>query len=391
MNTFYQLIISIFLILVLSFEALGQIVFEEGYFIDKNDKKTVCLVKNHEWKNSPTQIEYKLANNSEVKVATIDSIVEFGVLNYKYIRFTGDIDQSGESLSNLSKNRYPEFSEETIFLRIIIEGSGSLYVAGKEKRYFYSLPNSKPTQLIYKEYLSNTRVLTNNTFKSQLWESLKCEGISLQDIEKTGYNKADLVKLFEKFNACLGVDYTNFYKKNKKVGFSLTIRPGLKAASLSIYNSQNSSQDIDFGNEMSFSFGLEAALILPFNKNKWAVTFEPTFQYYKAEDPRPNYSNSVNYQSIELPLGIKYRIFLSKQSELFLTAAVVVLDIPFNSSIGSLDLNSTNNLNFGLGYCFKNKYSIELRYGSPRRLLSRYALYTSNYQSLSIILGYNFF
>jgi len=78
-------------------------------------------------------------------------------------------------------------------------------------------------------------------------------------------------------------------------------------------------------------------------------------------------------------------------SKIFLTAAFVVLDIPINSSIGSLEINSTNNLNFGFGYCFNNKYNVEIRYGSRRRLLSNYAFYSSNYQSLSIVFGYKLF
>jgi hypothetical protein len=142
---------------------------------------------------------------------------------------------------------------------------------------------------------------------------------------------------------------------------------------------------------MSFSFGLEASLILPFNKNKWAVTFEPTYQYYKAEDPRPNYENSVDYQSIELPVGITYNIFFSQSSKIFLTFSVVVLDIPFNSSIGSLEVSTGQNLNAGFGYAFRNKYSLEVQYGSPRSLLGNYAFYKSNYQSVSVIFGYNFF
>jgi hypothetical protein len=38
-----------------------------------------------------------------------------------------------------------------------------------------------------------------------------------------------------------------------------------------------------FDNKISFRIGLEAEFILPFNKNKWAVFAEPTYQYYKTE------------------------------------------------------------------------------------------------------------
>ena len=380
-----------FLAILISYNSFGQVVFEQGYFIDNDDKKTTCLIKNYDWKNSPAKIEYRLNESSEVYSADISEIKEFKVSNIKYQRFTVQIDQSRNELNAISRTKEPEFLEETVFLRQIIEGVANLYAAGKYRRYFYNVNDSSVKQLIHKDYLVGDQVLTNNSYKAQLWEGLKCSCISVGDIENTRYDKKDLVKIFEKYNNCIEADFINYDKKNKNVSFNLGIRTGLRGASLSVKNSQNNSQNIDFGNKMSFSFGLEASLILPFNKNKWAVTFEPTYQYYKAEDPRPNYENSVDYQSIELPVGITYNIFFSQSSKIFLTFSVVVLDIPFNSSIGSLEVSTGQNLNAGFGYAFRNKYSLEVQYGSPRSLLGNYAFYKSNYQSVSVIFGYNFF
>lgn len=381
----------LYLLLLISYNTFGQVVFEEGYFIDNNDIKTACLIKNYEWKNSPTKIEYRLTEFSEPITANISEVKEFRISNIKYQRFTLLIDHSSNAIANLSNDKEPIFIKDTVFLRLIIEGYANLYEAAEYKRYFYSVNKSEVAQLVHKEYLVDTRVATNSSYKSQLWEDLKCSCINIEDIENVAYNKKDLVNIFEKYNICLNSDFINYDIKQKKVAFDLVIRPGLKGASLSIKNQLNNSQNIDFGSSLSFSFGIAAELVLPINKNKWAVTFEPTYQYYKAEDPRPNFNNTVNYKSIELPIGLKYNFFLSEKSKIFLTASVVVLDIPFNSSIGSLEINSTNNLNFGFGYCFNNKFSAEIRYGSRRRLLSKYTLYTSDYQSLSFVLGYNIF
>lgn len=83
-------------------------------------------------------------------------------------------------------------------------------------------------------------------------------------------------------------------------------------------------------------------------------------------------------------------MFLKRKSKVFIAAAIVLLDIPFNSTIGHLEITSVNNLNLGFGYSLKNKFSVEVRYGSQRELLSSYNFYSSNFQSISFMLGYNF-
>lgn len=381
----------LFSFLTVSFHALGQVVFEQGYFIDNNNKKTECLIKNYEWRNSPTEIEYKLLESVESKTAGIADVKEFKVSNLKYCRFTLLVDQSSTSHSNLSKEKEPIFLKETLFLRVIIEGKSSLYFSGKDQRYFYGLDSSDVKQLIHKEYIFENRVLVNNTYKSQLWEDLKCSCITVTDIKDVAYTKKILVKIFETYNSCVASAYINYIKNERKFDFNLSIRPGLRLAQLWIKNSINQSQFVEYDMKASFSFGIEAEIVFPFNKNKWAFIFEPTYQSYQAEDPREYYSNTVDYSSIEFPVGLKYIMFLKKKSKLFLTAAVVLIDIPIHSTIGTLDISSSHNFNFGFGYIYNNKFSAEFRYGTKRSLLNDYALYTSNYQSFSLIIGYNIF
>lgn len=380
----------LFMLSILTIESFGQVVFEKGYYIDNNDNKTECFIKNYEWKNSPDKIEYQITQNSKSTILNINDVKEFSVSNYKYHRFTVEIDQSSDALSNLSETREPIFVEKTMFLRIIIEGLASLYEGGIPKRYFYNVDASSVKQLIYKKYLDENRVAENNSYKSQLQRDLKCSSIHLKDLQHTSYIKVDLIKIFEKYNTCTESNFINYEKNKKRVALNLLIKPGIKMSSLTIENSQNSSQNIDFGTSTSFSFGIEAQLILPFNKNKWAVFFEPTYQSYKAEDPREGFSNTVDYKSLELPIGVKYNMFLSTKSKIFISAAVVLLDIPFNSTIGHLEISSVNNLNLGLGYSYNNKFIAEIRYGSNRELLSSYNFYSSNFQSVSFVLGYNF-
>ena len=125
------------LTIVFSLNSYSQISYEKGYFIDNANQKINCLIKNSDWKNNPTEFEYKLSEKGESKNATIRSIKEFGIDNSsKYIRSTVEIDRSSESVNFLSNDMNPNFNKETLFLRVLVEGKANLleYVDSNLKR-----------------------------------------------------------------------------------------------------------------------------------------------------------------------------------------------------------------------------------------------------------------
>lgn len=248
--------ILVALMVIFSFNSYAQIIFEKGYFISDSGDKTVCLIKNIDWANNPTEFKYKISENSEVKEETINSVKEFGISNTsKYVRFSVKIDRSKSSSTEdeLSFNKEPEFSEETLFLKTLVEGKATLYAYEDTNlyRYFYSVNNSAVEQLIFKSYqirststgeyintftsgIVHTYIGNNHKYKQQLWENFKCGSITRTNIRKIAYIKSDLIKFFVKYNTCEKSEYTN-YEKNKKSGsINLYVRPGLNYSSLSM-------------------------------------------------------------------------------------------------------------------------------------------------------------
>ena len=139
----------LFLTVLLSFNSYSQISFEKGYYINNNNQKTNCLIKNIDWKNNPTEFEYKLYENSESKETNIKLIKEFGIDNIsKYVRNTVNIDRSRETINNLSNDRNPIFKEEEVFLKVLVEGKANLYQYddGNLRKYFYNKENSNIEQ-----------------------------------------------------------------------------------------------------------------------------------------------------------------------------------------------------------------------------------------------------
>ncbi|MEM9687104.1 MAG: hypothetical protein AAF934_09320 [Bacteroidota bacterium] len=205
----------------------------------------------------------------------------------------------------------------------------------------------------------------------------------MNNIKDVDYKKKSLVNFFVKYNECKNSEFTNFEKKQKRDVFNLTLRPGLNTSSLVVQYDFLYATSVDFGNEAEF--------IMPFNKNKWAIILEPTYQYFTSEKELPEQRAKVNYRSIE----IRHYFFLNNNTKIF-TNGSFVFDLANNSTIdfipgGSLEIETGTNLAFGVGYKHNDRYSTELRYQTSREILSNYVFWSSDYNTLSILFGYSMF
>ena len=401
----------IFLTIILSFNCYSQISYEKGYFIDNNNQKTNCLIKNIDWKNNPTEFKYKLTENSETKKASIKSIKEYGIDNIsKYIRSTVNIDKSSEHINDLSNNKNPIFKEEELFLKVLVDGKATLYqyVDNNVNKYFYNKENSKIEQLIFKSYkTTENNIGKNNRFRQQLWVDLKCPNFKKSKIESVEYQKNDLIQFFIEYSKCYNNELINFKPKQKRELFNLTIRPRLNSSNLTLQNSYSNTRDTDFDNKTGFGFGLEAEFILPFNKNKWAFAIEPTYQSFKSQKSTNVNSISggilivnVDYRSIEIPLTLRHYFFLNNNSKIFINASFITdfnskSTIEFSrndgSHLSSLEVGSKDNRAMGIGYKQNDRYSLEIRYQTNREIIKENSPWTSDYKTLSIIFGYSLF
>lgn len=395
---------------ILSTLSYAQTKFENGYFINESNEKVSCFIKNLDWKNNPVQFEYKITENADIEQASIGTVKEFGVNGvFKYVRKTVGIDRSSVKIDDLDNNRNPEFSEETLFLKVQVEGEASLYVYEEVGliRFFYSVDDSEVTQLVYKSYLSDKQIAYNYLFRQQIFRDLKCSEQTTINTEKLRYQKNDLQRVFIIYNECNDTDYIIFKQNHNKDLINLTIRPGLNVSSLSVYNPLLSSRDTDFDQEIAFRLGAELEIILPFHNNKWSAFLEPTYQYYKSEKTISAsgvaggiLNVTADYESIELAIGLRHYLFLNQDSKIFLDAAYVfdiISDskITFDNSSGftlnTLDGKTSGNLGLGIGYKLKDKYSLSFRYSTKRNILVNYGAWGSRYETITAIFGYRIF
>ena len=399
------------LLIAFSFNCYSQINYEKGYFIDNQDNRTECFIKNVDWKDNPKKFEYKISEQSTPETATIEAIKEFGVASLKYKRFQVKIDRSSEDVNKLSYDRNPEFTEETLFLKYLVEGKANLlqYEEGNLVRFYYNVDNAEVMPLTYKVYLTtgDNYIRKNEGYKQQLLVDLKCDKLTVNDAKNAAYKKNSLIKYFVKYNNCENSELVTFDEKKKRDLFNLNIRPGISFNSLTIDRENSLISNVELERKLIFRLGLEAEFILPFNKNKWTLFIEPTYHNYQSTKSDVPYTQTgstisttnviVEYPSLELPFGVRHYFFLNEQSKLFINGAFV-LDFPVSavikfepSGISDVEISKRNNLAFGLGYVLKNKYSLEVRYGSNRNIISAYQNWSSKYNSFAFVFGYTLF
>ena len=398
------------LIAIINLNCFSQISFEKGYYIDNANQKINCFIKNIDWVNNPKEFEYKRLLSEEPTKISISSVKEFGVYKHlKFVRKIVNIDRSFRGLKKLSYDRNPLFKEEQLFLKVLFEGKSNLYVfvEGNLKKYFYTKDNSDVEQLIFKKYkVSETRVKDNNRFRQQLWNNLKCSSIKIDKVESLKYKKNDLINFFTEYNECHNVKLISYEKRKKRDLFNLTIRPRLNNSSLTLENSV-ANNTFSFDNYTGFGVGLEAEFILAYNKNKWSILIEAIYQQYKSKGITDDTNvgggkiiSELDYNSIELPIGLRHYFFINNNSKFF-TNASLVFDFSSKSSINqkrsdgstfkSFDVETSSNFVIGFGYKYNDKYSLEIRQQTGRELVSSYSGLSSSYKTFSIVFGYSLF
>lgn len=403
-------------LLFISFNCVSQALMKPGYFINNNGDTINGFIRDENWRTNPSQIEFSTHENFDPEPITLNSIREFSINNGPlYRRFTVNMDASRDEVAKLSTHMEPDFVEKTLLLKLILGGKASLYKYEEPSmlRFFFSFDDKNATQLIYKRYTftteqyeeittSKTKIGVNNTYQSQLWNELKCITLTIEDAKSTSYNQDDLTHYFIKYNRCEKSEI-NMMSRNERGPINMNIRPGLNFSKTSLRNDDYSYGDASFPSSANLRVGIELEYNLQFNRRKWSIFIEPTYRHYQAQTTitryhffRPTvYKLSLDYQSIALPVGLRYFMYLNAASKLFIDA-YLKMDFPIKSEYyfaddkddKLFDIKRNKNIGLGVGYCLKNKYGIEFRYDFEKKLVKD-PHWRSPYQNFSLILSYN--
>ena len=370
----------------------GQINFEKGYFIDNANKRTDCLIKNVDWVNNPTRFDYRINEKSEKETQTITNVKEFGIDKAsKFVRANVVMDTSSSVLSSLSHTPIPETKAFTVFLKVLIDGQAALlyYEDIKLKRYFCQLNKDTVAPLFYKKYLTDKNIILESApFRQYLSKTLKCTTIGFQDIATIAYTERDLMRLFEKYNTCVDPNWavSKPILTVRKPVFSVKATIALNKSDFIFNYYSRTNTRLDYlGTGLTPNFGIELEYIMPFNKNKWGVVLAPNYFTHKYKHPISD--ERLTYSSVEIPLNIRYYMFLNPHSKLFVNSGVIA-DFPLAHTFDDADISISLGYNLGVGYTF-HKWAVELRYYTTRDILE-YLNLQLDLKKMGLIVSYKF-
>lgn len=416
---------QIYLLVLLTFLTsicFSQITYEKGYIINKDGVRSDVLIKFDETQSNPTQISYRFSPGEGNMTADLNSIKEFGVgADYRYVNSKVKIDRSTEEMGKLSRDRNPTFTEETLFLRLLVEGEYSLlsYADGSLQRFFIRKPSGETDQLIFKKYSTGDNIIRkNNEFRQQLHNLLECEDISVDYLMRVDYRRKELIKLFVKYHQCKESDYKVYFSKPKGE-LSFSAKAGVNLTYLGMEQEIYNNMQNELGYSVSPRLGVETEYIIPMLNNKFSLFAEPSLARYHTEERLIVVNESqassttvtgvyranvdLSYLDFEIPVGLRFYMFLNEAntSRLFLGGGVSMNLIINNSEIPEdrdgkisdykFDHNASPIYFGGIGYSHNKKYSIEIRYYPERQLTSNFAFNLSHNNSFAIIAGYTLF
>lgn len=383
------------ILLSVAVSAFGQIIYEPGYIISSDGKRTECEIKNLDWKSNPTNFEYRV-NGAEAK-GELETISEFGITSGSvFRRFTVDIDRTSDNVATLKKGREPEFKRETLFLRLLVSGKAVLYMYDDQGliRFLYSKDGSAVSQLVYKRYMQQDSkgwetgfATENEQYKQTLLNEFKCESISQRDVEKLKYERGVLMKFFERYNQCTGTAVQVTEEGTPASPMHIRLLAGLGFNTLTYTNGTSTA---NFDASAAWRLGAEFEVVLPFNKGLWSVWVQPVYQSYSNENDVGTIK--VDYKSLDIGGGLRRYFSKSEKRSVYASlGAVYALPIGGAGAIKypttSLDVASSISITAAIGFGV-SKFSGEIGYGFGRGLLGDYVFYTSSYGGPMIMLGY---
>jgi hypothetical protein len=329
----------LYFLLLTSTLGVSQITFEKGYFINSNNEKINCFIKNLDWVNSPTHIYYKVTEDGETLKIEADSLFEFGIgTKIKFIKKQIVIDDIENKANKFNLHKTYKVRNQTSFLKVLIEGEANLYKyeSNTQFKYYFSKSNDSIIPLIYYQYVQDgilqngQKIRTVEPFKKMLYENLSCNNLEITDFLKLKYQEKPLKDIFLKFNMCHNSPFTEYRTFDNKAKWVFTPRIGLMNNTIDIAFQNNKSINYpktDYTENITNpSLSLEIEYLMPFNKNKFSLVLEPTYDYYNFKHTQKDAFSSIvitdnmQYSSIKLPLTIRYNFFLSTNNRIYINA-----------------------------------------------------------------------
>lgn len=395
------LLLSVVIFFVFLSSAFAQR-FEEGYYTDREGNRREVQIENKRWSIWSNEA-LTVIENGQKKQIPIDEIQEFGIDGeMKFITAEVNLDRSSNWLSDLGFDPKPNFVEERVLLKVLVEGELSLYLflENNIKKFFYKRQGEELKQLIFKRYkkVVGSRVVVNENvaFRKQLKEIAICG--STEDYDKINYELGPLKKAVLAQNNCKNAEVDFVSARGVRARLRLNVGAGAIHSLLTVERAFN-----DFNmNAISPTAVVELEYIIPTIRHEVGVKLNAVYNSFEVED-EIEFPHSMNLRKVhishsEIFLGpsVEYRYFLNNSSAISGGVGyyfpLLLEESTYTETVSRLDKTGSNASPFPgifLSYGF-NRLHLKLQAFVGSKLLEEdINNFSVDLQRISLTLGYS--
>jgi len=316
--------------------AHAQSNFLSGYVINLKGDTVFGKIDYQNWDRNPSQINFHPDNSSENSTYFPNDIMEFKVMDEKYVSATVQVETSSRDIDRLSIGGVFQFKVQNVFLHTLFQGTKNLYAFQDKSSndHFYYKEDTTYHLLLYKKYIDKS--VEYNTFQEikklsgqqqlasryygQMLEAKRyvgqllyyfsdCPSLTAQ-INRTEYTVSSMVNLYKKYYQST-TNHMSFEKKQDKNLVKFGVVAGFTRTTLDF------SSDVfpEFVNAAyKPSYNLSPAISIEFiqnrNLHKWSLYNELLYTPYQmkgdAEDYLYYYHTEFKFHYLHLISMIRY-------------------------------------------------------------------------------------
>ncbi len=359
------------------FSASAQNNFDSGFYLDNDGTSHECLI----FKNRSFSSRIIVKNGDVLDTLSVEDVKEFQIFGFaKYRRMEGE---------------EASLKEKSFFVRVLVTGRANLYESSSG-RFFFSVDDGEIMELDYRKFKNEeNQIVQKFFFRQQLYAELNCDDLEKKYFEEIGYNRSSLMELFVKSNQCNGDQRgEHLYKTgNFNDDTQLKMFAGIGFGQAKLDEGVYSFSDGKLAGA-NFLAGIEYGY---FFNPKWVLVTSFYFQRCVSSNDFNFGSMKLNYNSLNLGVGLNFMVFEKSDIEILAGPAYQIGYLPYiEAELGdALDTKNYNRLTSGLmlnATVAKGRASLDFRYdiGQSFNDTSEFEI-DGKLSSQNIVLGYKIY
>ncbi len=406
MKHFYN---ALLLIIFLPLFTLAQSNYKPGYVVTLKGDTLHGFIDYQEWGSNPNSINFKatLTDNRSQSFTTVE-INFFNVDKLEsYRRYAGPVTMDVTDPNRISQGRDTSSKTAIIFLKLLQKGVRLTlysYLDNIKTRFFIQeSPDQMPEELVYRIYYDdkadNHVNVTENTYLKQffaLGQKYNIISDSFQwDIEHTGYNKPDILKITSEINGISKAEYKKQYNDKSilspfaGVAFNVT-----SIAPFGRYQKSGAKSGTSLLPAISVGFNL------PANPNTGKLIFRAELaasgnQYKSLTIPTGSPYVPVRYSYNQLWAAVEpqiiYNIYNTENFKLFVDVGLAITFYKYYNATYDINyaasVSSNNPLNFP---SFFNTFSTPLLFKAGATFNKKFEIFIDYYNKESVSKDFYF-